>query len=72
MLEFEEQGSAAGRGVERAVGGAGVPGMVLRPEVRVLYWSPDRGNPSLMRQGRGPELTGWLAGGRGTAAGGCL
>jgi hypothetical protein len=44
---------------------AGVPGMSLRLEVRVLSWSPDRGNPSLMRQGRGPELTGRLAGGWG-------
>ncbi len=37
--------------------------MSLRPEVKVLYWSPDRGNPTLMRQGRGPESTGRLAGG---------
>ena len=28
-----------------------------------MSWSPDRGNPSLMRQGRGPELTGRSAGG---------
>src|SRR5665213_1823283 len=31
----------------------------LRSEVEVLSWGPDRGNPTLMRQGRGPELTGW-------------
>ena len=30
----------------------------LRSEVEVLYWDPDRGNPTLMRQGRGPEFTG--------------
>ena len=30
----------------------------LRSEVEVLSWSPDRGNPTLTRQGRGPELTG--------------
>ena len=33
----------------------------LRSEVEVLSWGPDRGNPTLMRQGRGPELTGWSA-----------
>lgn len=26
--------------------------------MEVLSWGPDRGNPTLMRQGRGPELTG--------------
>ena len=31
---------------------------MLRSEVEVLSWSPDRGNPTLTRQGRGPELTG--------------
>jgi hypothetical protein len=31
---------------------------MLRSEVEVLSWSPDRGNSTLMRQGRGPELTG--------------
>src|ERR1039458_5344519 len=31
---------------------------MLRSEVEVLSWSPDRGNPTLKRQGRGPELTG--------------
>jgi hypothetical protein len=31
--------------------------------VEVLFWGPDRGNPTLMRQGRGPEFTGRLAGG---------
>ena len=36
--------------------------MTLRSEVEVLYWSPDRGNPTPMRQGRGPELTGWPVG----------
>ena len=30
----------------------------LRSEVKVLSWSPDRGNPTSTRQGRGPELTG--------------
>jgi len=38
----------------------GVSGMSLRSEVEVLSWGPDRGNPTLMRQGRGPELTGRL------------
>jgi hypothetical protein len=33
----------------------------LRSEVEVLSWGPDRGNPTSMRQGRGPELTGRLA-----------
>ena len=37
--------------------------MTLRSEVEVLYWSPDRGNPTSMRQGRGLELTGRPAGG---------
>ena len=60
----EYQARAAGSGSE-PVGRTGVPGMSLRPEVRVLYWSPDRGNPTLMRQGRGPESTGWLVGGWG-------
>jgi len=32
--------------------------MTLRSEVEVLYWGPDRGNPTSMRQGRGPEFTG--------------
>jgi hypothetical protein len=31
---------------------------MLRSEVEVLTWSPDRGNPTSKRQGRGPELTG--------------
>jgi hypothetical protein len=51
--------------VERRPGGpsgASVPGMSLRSEVEVLSWGPDRGNPTLMRQGRGSELTGRLAG----------
>ena len=39
-----------------------MPGMLLRSEVEVLSWGPDRGNPTSMRQGRGPELTGRLAG----------
>ncbi len=34
---------------------------MLRSEVEVLSRDPDRGNPSLKRQGRGPELTGRLA-----------
>src|SRR5450432_2331845 len=37
--------------------------MALRSEVEVLYWSPDRGNPTSRRQGRGPEFTGRSAGG---------
>ena len=32
--------------------------MTLRSEVEVLDWGPDRGNPTSMRQGRGPEFTG--------------
>src|SRR6266545_6377813 len=36
--------------------------MLLRSEVEVLSWGPDRGNPTSMRQGRGSELTGRLAG----------
>src|SRR5450755_593878 len=35
----------------------------MRSEVEVLSWGPDRGNPTSKRQGRGPELTGWPAGG---------
>ena len=31
---------------------------MLRSEVEVLSRDPDRGNPTLTRQGRGPELTG--------------
>lgn len=31
--------------------------------MEVLFWGPDRGNPTLRRQGRGPEFTGRLAGG---------
>jgi hypothetical protein len=31
---------------------------MLRSEVEVLSRDPDRGNPTLKRQGRGPELTG--------------
>ena len=30
----------------------------MRSEVEVLTWGPDRGNPTLMRQVRGPEFTG--------------
>jgi hypothetical protein len=30
----------------------------MRSEVEVLSWGPDRGNPALMRQGRGSEFTG--------------
>jgi hypothetical protein len=30
---------------------------MLRSEVEVLSRDPDRGNPTLTRQGRGPELT---------------
>jgi len=40
-----------------------VLGMSLRSEVEVLFWGPDRGNPTSMRQGRGPEFTGRSAGG---------
>jgi hypothetical protein len=36
--------------------------MTLRSEVGVLDWGPDRGNPTSMRQGRGSEFTGRLAG----------
>src|SRR6266496_4029248 len=36
--------------------------MLLRSEVEVLSWGPDRGNPTSMRQGRGPEWTGRSAG----------
>jgi hypothetical protein len=39
-----------------------VPGMLLGSEVKVLSWGPDRGNPTSMRQGRGPEVTGRPAG----------
>ncbi len=31
---------------------------MVRSEVEVLSRDPDRGNPTLKRQGRGPELTG--------------
>lgn len=30
---------------------AGVPGMALRSEVEVLYWGPDRGNPTSIGKG---------------------
>jgi len=43
-------------------GRSGVPGMAMRSEVKVLSWSPDRGNPTPMTQGRGPESTGRPAG----------
>src|SRR5664279_1820246 len=33
---------------------------MLRSEVEVLSRGPDRGNPTSMRQGRGPELAGRL------------
>ncbi|MDQ3587217.1 MAG: hypothetical protein M3433_03035 [Actinomycetota bacterium] len=46
-----------------AAGVSGVPSMTLRSEVEVLTWGPDRGNPTSMRQGRGPEFTGRFAGG---------
>ena len=43
----------------------------MRSEVEVLTWGPDRGNPTLMRQGRGSEFTGrsqcgqfWRCGGQ--------
>src|SRR5689334_7016498 len=46
----------------------------LRSEVKVLTWSPDRGNPTSKRQGRGSELTGrsqcgWLRCGASVRAG---
>ena len=46
----------------------------LSSEVEVLTWSPDRGNPTSTRQGRGPELTGrsqcgWLRCGASVRAG---
>ncbi len=47
------------RGVEGAEGRAVCWAWRLRSEVEVLSWDPDRGNPTSMRQGRGPELTGW-------------
>ncbi len=53
---------AENRREPQAAGGA--PGMALRSEVEVLSWSPDRGNPTSRRQGRGPEFTGRPAGGR--------
>jgi hypothetical protein len=65
MLELEH-GGAGGRAVERAGGernGAVCWAWRLRSEVEVLTWGPDRGNPTSMRQGRGSELTGRLAGG---------
>ena len=65
MILEKDVDVAAGRFVERAVGerSEGVPGMALRSEVRVLSWGPDRGNPTSMRQGRGPEVTGRPVGG---------
>ncbi len=36
---------------------------MLRSEVEVLSRDPDRGNPTLKRQGRGSELTGRSQGG---------
>jgi hypothetical protein len=48
--------------------------MALRSEVRVLSWGPDRGNPTSMRQGHGPEFTGRSAGwlGRRASVRACL
>ena len=47
---------------------------MLRSEVGVLSWSPDRGNPASKRQGRGSELAGrsqcgWLRCGASVRAG---
>ena len=64
---YEEESQHRYRGVEGSRrrqakrarrASAGVPGMSLRSEVEVLDWGPDRGNPTSMRQGRGPEVTG--------------
>lgn len=51
--------------VERVARGRVCWARTLRSEVEVLTWSPDRGNPTSKRQGRDPELTGWLEDGRG-------
>jgi len=64
MLDMEREDAAGGE-VERAVGERVCQACRLRSEVEVLSWGPDRGNPTLMRQGRGPELTGRLAGAAG-------
>ena len=66
MSLMESNSGGASRGAERA--GGERSGVVcwasrVRSEVEVLYWGPDRGNPTSMRQGRGPELTGRPAGG---------
>lgn len=52
--------SLGDEGLEPRCGQASVSGMTLRSEVEVLSWGPDRGNPTSMRQGRGPEWTGRL------------
>src|SRR5450755_391743 len=49
-----------GAGARRAAASRVCWVRMLRSEVEVLSWSPDRGNPTLKRQGRGPELTGRL------------
>src|SRR5215210_824602 len=63
MTLMETNNGASAPAAQRAEGErSGMPGMALRPEVKVPTWSPDRGNPTSMRQGRGPELTGRPAG----------
>jgi len=41
----------------------------LRSEVEVLTWSPDRGNPTSKRQGRGPGIDRAVPSAAGCAAG---
>src|SRR5437764_9304800 len=65
MLPDRPVGWYAGAVVARAEPVGRVPERVcqvrmLRSEVEVLSRGPDRGNPTLKRQGRGPELTGRL------------
>ena len=53
------EAGAAGLEDQRGVAELGVClARTLRSEVEVLSRDPDRGNPTLTRQGRGPELTG--------------
>src|SRR5437764_7807804 len=63
MLPDRPVGWYAGAVVARAEPVGRVPERVcqvrmLRSEVEVLSRDPDRGNPTLKRQGRGPESTG--------------
>jgi hypothetical protein len=70
-IEFEEARDRRA-GVERSEPGgrAGVPGMALRSEVRVLSWGPDRGNPTSRGKGVARNRPGGLlvAGLRGWAS----